>query len=125
MTKKTIQRQDIAAEFDGLPDAVGVLGFLWDKSRNTLTDGELAGIARAGGKVADTLEMLSDMLSEIGGVDGAASGSEEARYGRLSDSSIVLFPLAEWLKTQAALLRVSDQATNMLLQPSVFKRGEQ
>ena len=125
MTKKTIQRQDIAAEFDGRPDAARVLGFLWNKSRNTLTDGELAGIARAGGQVADTLEMLSDMLSEIGGVDGAASGSEEARYGCLSDSSTVLFPLAEWLKTQAALLHASDQATGMLLQPSVFRKGEQ
>jgi len=124
MTKKTIQRADIQPDMRGRPDVSGVLNLLWEKSRHTLTDGELAGIAGATSTVSDTLEQLSTMLVDIGCVDGAASSSTDAKYGRISDASSVLFPLAEWLSAQAALLQVADHATAMLLQPSVYRKGQ-
>lgn len=123
MAKTSIQRQDIASAFSGCPDAAGVMRFLWEKSRNTLTDGELAGVAMAGGQVADALEMLSTMLVQIGCVDDAAGQTIETRSGRIADVSSVLFPLSGWLSAQAALLHVSDHATCMLLQPSVYGKG--
>lgn len=124
MAKTTIERQDIASAFSGSPDAEGVIRFLWDKSRNTLTDGELAGIAMAGGQVADTLEMLSNMLVQIGCVDDAAGQTNETQSGCIAGVSSLLFPLSGWLSAQAALLHVSDHATCMLLQPSVYREGQ-
>lgn len=124
MTKKTIQRQDIVTNFSGCPDAAGVMRFLWDKSRNTLTEGELVGIAMAGGQVADTLEMLSAMLVQIGCVDDSAGQTNETQSGCMAGVSSVLFPLSGWLSAQAALLHASDHATCMLLQPSVYGKGQ-
>ena len=124
MTKKSIQRADIQPDMRGRPDMPGVLNLLWEKSRYTMTDGELAGIAGATSTVSDTLEQLSDMLIEIACVDGAASSSPDAKYGCISDLSTVLFPLVECLSAQAALLQVADHATAMLLQPSVYRKGK-
>ena len=124
MTKKTIQRTDIQPDMEGRPDVPGVLNLLWKKSLHTLTDGELAGIAGATSTVSETLEQLSTMLGEIACVDGAASSSTDARYGCITDLSIVLFPLIECLNAQAALLQVANDATAMLLQPSVYRKGQ-
>lgn len=124
MTKKSIQRADIQPDMRDRPDVAGVLHLLWEKSRYTLTDGELAGLANATSVVSDTLENLSTMLVEIGCVDGAANSSPDAKHGCITDASTVLFPLAEWLSAQAALLQVADHATAMLLQPSVYRKGQ-
>lgn len=124
MTKKTIQRADIEPTLVGLPDADRVLHLLWKKSRNHLADGDLAGIAAAGGRVSETLEQLADMLAAIGCVDSAANLSPDAKTGSISDTSTILFPLSDWLRTQAALLHLSDDATGMLLQPSVYRKGQ-
>ena len=123
MSKKTIQRTDIEPQMMGRPDVPGVLNMLWEHARYTLDDGQLAALAAATSEVSDTLEQLSTMLVKIGCVDGAASSSPDAKHGCITDASTVLFPLAEWLSAQAALLQLADHATAMLLQPSVYKYG--
>lgn len=124
MTKNTTQRPDIESTFRGLNDVAGVLNMLWTKAAPTLSDGELAGIAGAGTQVCENLEQLAQMLIDIGCVDGAARRSSDTRSCAISDTSSVLFPMADWLRAQAALSSASAEAVAMLLQPSVYGRGQ-
>ncbi len=114
MTKMSIRREDIAVDFKGIPDVAGVLHLLWDKSRDSLTDGELAGIAATTSTVADTLDQLSTMLAEISCVEP----------GSVADMSKAFYPLSEWLGVQAAMLHVADHATAALLRPGVYRKGQ-
>lgn len=108
-----VNRPDIESTMETRVDAAGVLAFLWKRVAPRLTESELAGLAGAAECVSESLELMADMLNNIGGVGTA---------GEIQAPALV-WPLVEQLQTLSALAAVANDATSRLLRPSLYREG--
>ncbi len=107
--------------FIGFMNARLLLGELWERCADTLTDDQLASVASGVENAANDLCVLSKTVSDVATLISADHQREGGlRAGTLDDASMFLYSVASQIERLTAMIEIGDAASDRLIYRSRY-----
>ena len=106
--------------FIGCMNARLLLGELWERCADTLTDDQLASVAQGVDNAVNDLCILSKNVSDVATLVSVDHLSEGTKAGSLDDASGFLYSVASQIETLTAMIEIGDAASGRLIYRSRY-----
>ncbi len=116
----TYTEPDSSKGFKGPMTSDILLGKLWERCADTLTEDELASVAGGATDAAHKLFLLGNSVEAVGMLVAGDNNTDGIRMGALDDPSDFLYSIGHQIKALAAMVEIADCASSRLIYRSRY-----